>query len=203
MSRFFFQSLRQAVGSNTQVVYYCCSDAEEKRNTAVSMLRSVLCQIVDSVRKSEQVERQQCLQRHFDQQEEQAKNKAQDHLNNKDALWKVLLVIASEPVIGPIYCVLDGLDELDAESVEWLMRQYKMLPAGKERPESFELKVVIVSQEVTELRELAGEGLCAEISLEDAENKEHIQSDLEKVVIDKLRAIECVPKIEGEAEKRK
>ena len=167
------------------------------------MLRSVLSQIVDNVRNSEQVERKQRLLHHFDQQEEHTRTIAQDHIHSKDALWKVLMAIASEPAIGPIYCVLDGLDELDAESVEWLMRQYKLLPSGKDRSGNLELKIVIVSQEVDELRQLTNDGLCSEISLEDAENKEHIQSDLEKVVIGKLGAIECVPSIEGKTEKRK
>lgn len=198
MSRFFFQRLKEAVGSNTEVVYYCCNDGEEKRNTAISMLRSSLWQIVDSIKGSGQIEAQESLRRHV----ESARSRAHDFSNNREALWKVILALASEPAIGAIYCVLDGLDELNDDSVQWLMKQYRLLPSARTNGQATELKVVIVSQEVKELRELTNECLCAEISLGDAENKGYIQSDLEKVVSGALKDIKCEPKIEGDAEQR-
>lgn len=203
MSLFFSDRLKKAVGSNTHVTYYCCEKGKKKHNTATSMLRSVLLQIVDEVRNAGQTDQQVSLQNVFDQQEDQAKRKAQDHLNNKDALWKALIAIASEPIIGPVYCVLDGLDALGSESVEWLKKQYISLPGGKTRPDALELKVVIVSQEVPELRELVTNGQCTEISLEDAEKKEHIQSDLDKVVLNKLRHLEKSSSMDVGTEERK
>lgn len=203
MSLFFADRLKKAVASNAQVTYYCCQKDQTKHNTATSMLRSVLQQIVEKTRQSNQTQRQACLQQVFDQQEDQARRKAQDYLHNKDALWKALIAIAAESVMGPIYCVLDGLDALDPESVDWLKKQYMALPTGKNRPETLELKVVIVSQEVEELRELVGVGLCKEINLEASEKKEHIQSDLDKVVLNKLRSLDLPPSADQATEERK
>lgn len=203
MSLFFADRLKKAVATNAQVTYYCCQKGQTKYNTATAMLRSVLRQIVDKTRQSNQAKQQAQLQQVFDQQEDQARRKAQHYLQNKDALWKALLTIAGEEFMGPIYCVLDGLDALDAESVDWLKKQYMALPTGKNRPETLELKVVIVSQEVVELRELVDVGLCKEINLEASEKKEHIQGDLDKVVLNKLRNLDLPVSSDKAAEERK
>lgn len=102
--------------------------------------------------------------------------------------------------MGPIYSVLDGLYELDQESIDWLMRQYKDLFVNMSGPGKLELKVVIASQKVDELQDLAQNNLCAVIDL--ADNKAHVMSDLEKIASEKLRALKCSPRIEGEVEKR-
>ena len=105
-----------------------------------------------------------------------------------------------KPSMGPIYVVLDGLDKLDGDSVNWLMRQYKSLVDSTGSPERPELKVIVVSQVVDEMQELASKDLCYVVDL--AENKDHILGDLESLATENLRAIECAPKIEGENEKR-
>ena len=197
MSQFLFQRLRDAVGPSTQVVYYRCSGGEKNRNTVIAMLRTALGQIVGNVSKSGQTERKECLIHAFDQQEKNARTAGHDYFVNKDSLWKVLVAIAGDPVMGSIYVVLDGLDELDAEEVDWLMQQYERLFAGTENSE---LKVVVVSQEVKEMRGLAQKHWCAVIDL--ADNKAHVISDLEKTASERLRAIDCTPKIKGDNEQR-
>ena len=202
MSQFLFQRLRDVVSPGTQVVYYRCSGGEEDRNTATAMLRAVLWQLARSVSESGQTEAKDCLRRRFEQQRKHAQAKGQDYLANQDYLWNIIFTMASEPVIGPIYVVLDGLDKLDKESVSWLMRQYKSVADGTHAAANLALKIIVVSEVVAELQELAKEPkyMCAVVDL--AENKAHVLSDLENVVSEKLRAIDCTPKIEGEVEQR-
>jgi hypothetical protein len=197
MSHFLYQRVQNAVRPSTQVVYYLCSGGKHNRNNVVSMLRTVLSQIVTTVKASGQIARMRCVARAFEQQERIAKATCHDLFHGRDALWKVLLATASDPVFGPIYAVLDALDELDEESIHWLIRQYENLV---ESNAAIELKVVVVSQEDETMRRLATRQLCAVVNL--ADNKEHVMSDLEKTTSDKLRAIDCMPRIEGDIEQR-
>ena len=197
MSHFLYQRVQNAVRPSTQVVYYLCSGGKQNRNNVVSMLRTVLSQIVTTVKESGQIPRMRCVSRAFEQQDRIARATCHDLFHSRDALWKVLLATASDPVFGPIYAVLDALDDLDEDSIHWLIQQYENLV---ESNAGIELKVVVVSQEDETMRRLATRQFCAVVNL--ADNKEHVMSDLEKTASDKLRAIDCVPQIEGDIEQR-
>lgn len=198
MSHFLYQRIKSSVRPSTQLVYYLCTGDKKNHYGAVLMLRNVLWQIVEEVQQSDRIERKRCVVRAFEQQETMAKNALSDYLNSRDPLWKILLAIASDPAFGPIYAVLDALDELDQDSINWLVQQYQCLVDSKAPPE---LKVIILSKEDVNMRKLEKQQVCHVINL--ADHKEHVMSDLEKTASEKLREIDCVPKIEGEIEKRK
>lgn len=199
MSQFFFQRLREVVGEDTQVVYYRCT-SDQNRNTVVAMMRAALRQIAKHSREKGQADQKGAVLNYVKQQEDQVKNSGQDHLTSRDCLWKIIQLIASDSAIGPVYVVLDGLAELDSESVEWLMRQYGELVDDISRRGSLRLKVLVVSQEVDELKSLEKQSKCGVISLDD--NEKYMLSDVEQAASDRLQSIQRTPEITGETQQR-
>lgn len=92
------------------VIYFFCDSQDERRNTAVAVLRGLICQIIDS--------RPNVANRiwpHLDTPE-----KAWFKVTSLQALWTIFTNILEDPDVGTIFCVLDGLDECDNYSLSVL-----------------------------------------------------------------------------------
>ncbi|XHF98040.1 hypothetical protein AWENTII_001610 [Aspergillus wentii] len=94
--------------------YFFCEANHDTQNTATSILRGLLWQLV----------RQNpilgdCLVRRFRERKDTL-------LSSFDALWTTFTDIAVDPRCGVSYCIIDALDECDFESQMLILRQPKL-----------------------------------------------------------------------------
>ena len=93
------QSLRGLAEKN--VMYYLCSAGDDRRNTACSILRGLLYQLLQI---------HSWLVKHLIASFETV-DALEKLLGSSEGLWRCLKSIFSDAELGPSYCVLDVLDE--------------------------------------------------------------------------------------------
>jgi Cdc6-like AAA superfamily ATPase len=85
----------------TELIFYFCSHQDKNRNSGISILRGLLYQII---------RKRQNLAKHvlpcFETPE-----KALQTLSSLEALWIIFRALLQDTNLGPMFCVLDGLDE--------------------------------------------------------------------------------------------
>jgi len=84
--------------------YYFCDNKDDKRNTAIAIIRGLLLQLL---------RQRPLLFKHIQEDYDQMRDRAFD---NFDALWRILLKILADPNAGQIYLLIDALDECDKSS---------------------------------------------------------------------------------------
>jgi Cdc6-like AAA superfamily ATPase len=106
LSIFLSQELEQK--SKTKTIYFFCRAEHEKRNTAIAVLRGLLWHLTGIYPELVRVLRKNC------------EPAVKDALSSRETLWAsfkgLIAVIQSER----LYCVIDGLDECDESSQQWL-----------------------------------------------------------------------------------
>jgi len=95
-----------------QIIFYFCSSEDEKRNNAAAALRGLLWQVT-----ARQPELTEHLLQYFD-----TPVRSQAALTSRETLWTIFAKVVSDQRLTPTLCLLDGLDECDNESTEWLKR---------------------------------------------------------------------------------
>lgn len=110
----------QRIAKNSQdtvLLEYFCDNKDDSRNTADSIIRGLLFQLLDL---------QPELFRHilpiFDVQKE-----VLFAASSFESLWRIFEAIVCDPLVGTIYCVIDGLDECDDNTSELLLKRLKAL----------------------------------------------------------------------------
>lgn len=97
-------------------VQYFCDNKDERRNTAVAILRGLIWQLL---------KRRPQLKNHILPSFED--RDTSQLVTSFESLWRIFETMARDPVLGLAYCVLDGLDECDEASLEWLLKKFKAL----------------------------------------------------------------------------
>jgi hypothetical protein len=102
---------------NTLFVQYFCDNKDEKRNTAVAILRGLIFQLLrlqsklfDYILPSFKIQKESLF-----------------ISSSFEALWRIFESMIRDPVLGTAYCVLDGLDECYEASLELLLKKFKAL----------------------------------------------------------------------------
>ncbi len=90
--------------SGMMLAYYFCDNKDDKRNTAITIIRGLLLQLL---------RQRPLLFKHIQEDYDQMRDRAFD---NFDALWRILLKILADPNAGQIYLLIDALDECDKSS---------------------------------------------------------------------------------------
>jgi len=159
------------------LLFFFCSAQDEKRNTGVAVLRSLVHQIVTM--------RPQ-LVRHalpYFEKEEQT----QQTLSSLETLWIIFTKLLADAELGRMFCVLDGLDECEESTLRVLVPRLMGLHArGAPSPTYGEFKLAIIS------RDMPGLQGCTRIRL-DPDNDEKVVCDIELFVsarVDELSRIE-------------
>ncbi|OCK99917.1 uncharacterized protein K441DRAFT_440748, partial [Cenococcum geophilum 1.58] len=168
---------------DTELLFYFCSHQDEKRNTAVAVLRGLVHQIVTKRRK---------LAKHvlpyFETQE-----KAQLTLSSPGTLWIIFRKLIQDPDLGIVFCVLDGLDECDQDTVRLLVPKIiDLFSPETPQPTDKAFKLVIVSRDISSLHS------CAQVKL-DPDNDGLVANDIERFI--SIRVQELL-RIEGFKELR-
>ena len=92
---------RAQVTSDMTFAYYFCDNKDDKRNTAIAILRGLLLQLL---------RQRPLLFKHIQEDYNQMKDRLFD---NFDALWRILQKMLVDPNSGQIYFLVDALDECD------------------------------------------------------------------------------------------
>jgi hypothetical protein len=99
-----------AQSKDTMLAYFFCDNRDDWRNTAVAMLRGLILQLVQQHSK---------LLEHiipvFKIQRDTLFSNS-----SFESLWRIFESMVRDPSIGSVFCVLDGLDECDEQSLEML-----------------------------------------------------------------------------------
>jgi ankyrin repeat protein len=179
MSIFLTEHLEQKIQTmeNTQLVYYFFSFQDENRNTGVTLLQSLIYQIV--------TKRPQ-LKIHLLPYIKSG-NSIQPELS-LEPLWAIFKKLVQDPELGTMFCVLDGLDECDKKATQILLRRLvDMLCPTSSSLLSTTFKLIVVSRDIPGLED------CTRIKL-DPDNNESVHGDIEKFISVRVRDL---PKIVG------
>jgi hypothetical protein len=139
LSIFLAEELEQtaSVFPNTSFLQYFCDNKDEKRNTAVTVIRGLIYQLLQSRPKL------------FDHILPSFKIQEKSLFTSFETLWRIFESMVCDPVLGSTYCVLDGLDECDEASLEMLLRKYAALLSAKTNESSAcHLKLIIISRDL-------------------------------------------------------
>ena len=164
----------------TMLLFFFCDNQDEKRNTAVAILRGLVYQIVEK--------RPDLMKRHVLPYFEDAKWQEPASL---ETLWIIFQKLVLDPDLGTTFCVLDGLDECDDASSRVLIA--KLVDFSLQHPQSTDsaLRLVIVS------RELLGLENCARVKL-DPDYEERVASDVEQFISFGIKDLLRIPGFKGE-----
>ncbi|KAH8714814.1 hypothetical protein GQ44DRAFT_582173, partial [Phaeosphaeriaceae sp. PMI808] len=148
-----------------QLVYYFCSQQDEKRNTGVAVLRGLVRQIIT---------KRPPLVKHalpyFETPE-----RTQQTLSSLETLWFIFNQLVADPSLGTVFCVLDGLDECDQGTLRVLVPKIIRLLAPQAPSPTTMFRLVIVSRDIPGLQE------CMRVKL-DPDNNEKVASDIERFI---------------------
>jgi hypothetical protein len=120
-------------------VQYFCNNRDEKRNTATAIIRGLLFQLLslrpklfDYILPSFKVQKESLFTG-----------------TSFETLWRIFETMVHDPALGTTYCVLDGLDECDEASLEWLLKKFKALFSKKSNDSSAcHLNLIAVSRDL-------------------------------------------------------
>ena len=141
---------------------YFCDNKDEKRNTAVAVLRGLIWQLL------------QLRPKLFDHILPDFKIQ-KTSLFSLETLWRIFERMLCDPTLEVTYCVLDGVDECDTASLEILLGKFTTLLSPKtDKSSSCHLNLLIVSRELPDLiPKLLSRFPC--ISLDKDENSQDIE----------------------------
>jgi len=143
LSIFLAEELERTVRDSQDVSFlqFFCDNKDEKRNTAVTIIRGMIFQLLHLWPK---------LIHHilpsFEIQKESLFTSS-----SFETLWRIFETMLHDPVLGTVYCVLDGLDECDEASLEVLLNKFKALFSSKFGESSaFYFNLIVVSRDLPE-----------------------------------------------------
>ncbi|KXT10567.1 hypothetical protein AC579_1799 [Pseudocercospora musae] len=172
LSVYLSQELEARAAHEFELLYFFCSHAG--RHNAAIMLRSLLFQLLRSTSglASE-------LRTWFSTTERIAYA-----LSNRDVLWVIFTKVLSS--IGHkkrTSCLLDGIDELEPESMAWLVEKLRDFhDRGAEQPAFHKVQILVVSRSLPSLRGLP------QIAL-DNDNDANTSRDIEMFVASRARQL--------------
>ena len=199
LSIFLTQQLERTLPEHCPVLYYFCDGNDTERNNEVSILRTLLWQLADHAYESDDVEFKKCIRRIFMSQEKSA-----DHFTQKESLWRTFAAAVKDSAIGTVYAVIDGLDECDFDTKEWLVKKFESLFLKENQTtDKTRLNLLIVSRDMKALARLSADEVCTCLKLEDGEIDVRIREDIERVVSSKLGRFSHLPDFDDEVKERK
>ncbi|KAH7329702.1 hypothetical protein B0I35DRAFT_474269 [Stachybotrys elegans] len=101
------------VARNSTILFYFVDTRNEKRNTAVAVLRGLIYLLLQS---------RPALIGHLMSDFEYQKE-ALFSQNSLEALWRIFQAMMKDPATGRVYCLVDGLDECKGDSLRPLLRK--------------------------------------------------------------------------------
>jgi ankyrin repeat protein len=179
MSVFLTEELERRTVSidNAELAFFFCSAQDEKRNTAIAVLRGLVHQILN---KRPQLVKH--VSPYFETPE-----RTQQTLSSLETLWLIFSKLIADPELETMFCVLDGLDECEESTLRTLLLRIVSLLTGETSSSTKgAFKLAIISRDMHGLQD------CTRIRL-DPDNDEKVVSDIKLFVsarVAKLSRIE-------------
>ena len=162
--------------ANTLLLFYFCSHQDEKRNSALAVLRNVLSQLV-----TKRQDLAEHILSHFESDE-----RTKSTLNSPDALWIALRTLLQAPDLGNVFFVLDGLDECDETSTKLLVDNFCDFFQPDPRRPSRSFQLAIVS------RTIAGLEVPPQVKL-DPDNDKYVSGDIQHFISARIQKLDIIP----------
>ena len=176
LSIFLTEELEGAATSQNKLfLQYFCDNKDEKRNTAVAVLRGLIYQILQSRPKL------------FDHILPEFKIQ-KTSLFSFETLWRIFERMVCDPALETTNCVLDGLDECDEASLKLLLRRFAALfSENTVKRSACHLNLLVVSRSLPDfIQELLSSFPC--ISL-DSNAETEISPDIEIFIKAKVKEL--------------
>ncbi|RDW63663.1 hypothetical protein BP6252_11208 [Coleophoma cylindrospora] len=141
LSIFLAEELERTTKGSQDMLFiqYFCDNKDEKRNTAVAIIRGIIFQLLQL-----QPKLIRYILPYFQIQKESLFTSS-----SFDTLWRIFENMLHDSDLGTIYCVLDGLDEYDTASIEMLLKKLRafflMNSCGSSPPY---LNLIVVSRDL-------------------------------------------------------
>ena len=168
--------LSQELEARATTIYLFCRAGVENRDTAVGVLRVLIwhsmVQFPNTVRCSRIG--LEILRREHRTPGTDIPEHMEAVLSSREILWIIFVrLLTEESRLGRIFCVLDGLDECNEDSRNWLAT--KLLSLRNSFGGGNGLKLIVTSRELTKLRSAKQVGL-------DLDHSEGVSSDVKTFV---------------------
>ena len=171
MSVFLTEELKETTAKDGEIVlYFFCSNEDNRRNSATAILRSLLWQLT-----GKRKDLTKHLLEYFG-----TPQKEQETLSSAETLWIMFLRLVQDARAGQILCIIDGLDECEEESTRWLAMKFSDLSSPDKSKNA--LSVILTS------REIRGLIRFTRIKL-DPDNDEHVNEDIDKFVSTRVQEL--------------
>ncbi|KID85179.1 NACHT and Ankyrin domain protein [Metarhizium guizhouense ARSEF 977] len=157
---------------DAELLFYFCDHQDENRNSAVAVLRSLVCQLLTKRRHL-----MKSILKYFESDQ-----KTQTTVSSAQALWVVFQTLLQAD-LGMVLCIIDGLDECDGESTSLLVGKFCDF-FSPDKPNKM-LKLVIVS------RKLKGLEAFCQVNL-DHDNEGHVSDDIANFISAKVEELDKV-----------
>ena len=141
LSIFLAEELEQTAKHSQDILFlqYFCDNKDEKRNTATTIIRGLIFQLL------------QLRKKLFDYILPTFKIQKNSLFagSSFETLWKIFESMVRDPILGTAYCVLDGLDECDEASLEVLLEKFAVLFSAKTNGSSVcHLNLIVLSRDL-------------------------------------------------------
>jgi hypothetical protein len=156
MSVFLTQTLEGKNRDN--IIYYFCNSEDERNSTPSAILRALIWQMM-----AKRPELASLVLPYFESPE-----RTQDVLSTPGILFEIFTELAQDPTMTPMYCLIDGLDECDHDSIRWIASHLAGLYCG---PRMVKMRICVVSRDILELRQ-------ARQILLDPDNNDKVETDI-------------------------
>ena len=171
------------------VTIHCfCVNNDDKRNTAVSILRTLIFQLLAQELK---------MFKHIVGLYK-VRKEALFNASSFETLWKIFESMVSDPAFDRVYCILDGLDECEKDSQTALSEKIGALfSQARARPSTSRLSLMVVSRPDRALKNLkSSKNGCLTVDL-DSDLNSAINEDVERFItteVDSLAVMNEWPK---------
>jgi ankyrin repeat protein len=172
--------LVEALEQIKSVIFYFCTAEDERRNNASAVLRSLLWQITKTF-----PDLAEHFLTHLGAGDSTASRRMEASLSSVETLWMMFITMCRDPRVSRLALILDGLDECDQKSRDWLASKFCDLRTDSDSKHTHPPKVIIVSRDIPLLR------LCSRIRL-DPDNEGKIGKDVECFVAESVQKLWAV-----------
>ena len=140
ISIYLAEDLEQSVkhSQNTILLQYFCDNKDERRNTATAILRGLIFQLLQirphlftHILPSYRVQKVGLFL-----------------ASSFQTLWRIFESMLRDPGLGKTYCVLDGVDECEKDSLSMILEKFRELFSNKlQSPQAFQFNLMVASRD--------------------------------------------------------
>jgi hypothetical protein len=137
MSIFLTQVLEHQ--NRDDIIYYFCNSEDDRNSTSSAILRALIWQIM-----AKRPGLASLVLPYF-----QSPERDQGVLSTPGTLFEIFVKLAQDDMMAPMYCLIDGLDECEPDSIRWIASRLAGLYRGTQ---VIKMHICVVSRDILELR---------------------------------------------------